>query len=65
MLNRRAFLGASAMAGLSGLLPAAGAAANLYGPAAGIAKLDANENPYGPSSAALEAIQQAAAQGAY
>ncbi|EAQ98557.1 pyridoxal phosphate-dependent aminotransferase [Congregibacter litoralis] len=36
-----------------------------YGPAAGIAKLNANENPYGPSEAALAAIQEASASGAY
>ena len=65
MLRRRAFLGASAAAGLSSLLPTAVGAVNLYGPPAGIAKLDANENPYGPSPAALEAIQQASSQGAY
>ncbi|MFT7287598.1 MAG: histidinol-phosphate aminotransferase [Halieaceae bacterium] len=37
----------------------------LYGPAPGIAKLNANENPYGPSKAALAAIQAASASGAY
>jgi histidinol-phosphate aminotransferase len=32
---------------------------------AGIAKLNANENPYGPSPAALKAIMQASSKGAY
>lgn len=36
-----------------------------YGPAPGIAKLNANENPYGPSKAALAAIQEASTSGAY
>jgi histidinol-phosphate aminotransferase len=37
----------------------------MYGPAPGVAKLNANENPYGPSKAALAAIQEASASGAY
>jgi histidinol-phosphate aminotransferase len=36
-----------------------------YGPAAGIAKLNANENPYGPSPNAMKAIMQASSKGAY
>jgi histidinol-phosphate aminotransferase len=36
-----------------------------YGPTAGIAKLNANENPYGPSPSAMKAIMQASAKGAY
>jgi histidinol-phosphate aminotransferase len=36
-----------------------------YGPTAGIAKLNANENPYGPSPEAMKAIMQASAKGAY
>ena len=36
-----------------------------YGPTAGIAKLNANENPYGPSAGAMKAIMQASAKGAY
>jgi histidinol-phosphate aminotransferase len=36
-----------------------------YGPTAGVAKLNANENPYGPSQAAMKAIMQASAKGAY
>lgn len=36
-----------------------------YRPAAGVAKLNANENPYGPSPAALKAMTEASASGAY
>lgn len=36
-----------------------------YGPASGIAKLNANENPYGPSPAAIKAIVEASTKGAY
>jgi len=38
---------------------------DLYGPAAGIAKLNSNENPYGPSPAALKAIAESSKYGAY
>ncbi|MAL96129.1 MAG: histidinol phosphate aminotransferase [Haliea sp.] len=75
-MNRRLFLGAAAGAAslLAGgrLAGAAGPAAAAplrpsvsYGPAAGVAKLNANENPFGPSKAALAAVQEASAQGAY
>ena len=37
----------------------------LYGPPPGIAKLNANENPYGPSPAALKAMMEASQKGAY
>ena len=36
-----------------------------YGPTLGIAKLNANENPYGPSPDAMKAMIQASAKGAY
>ena len=36
-----------------------------YGPAPGIAKLNANENPYGPSPTALKAMSEAIQKGAY
>ncbi len=39
--------------------------ASLYGPAPGVAKLNANENPYGPSRRALKAIGEASSSGAY
>ena len=37
----------------------------LYAPALGVAKLNANENPYGPSPAAVRAMAEASAHGAY
>lgn len=37
----------------------------LYGPAPGVAKLNSNENPYGPSEKALAAMRAATAHGAY
>lgn len=37
----------------------------MYGPAPGVAKLNANENPFGPSKAALAAINEASTNGAY
>jgi histidinol-phosphate aminotransferase len=70
-LSRRSFLGSSAAA--TGLLAAgpgitlagAGASANgaAYGPAAHVAKLNANENPYGPSPAAMQAAFEAVREG--
>ena len=36
-----------------------------YGPAPGIAKLDSNENPFGPSQSALDAMLDATKNGAY
>ncbi len=77
-LNRRAFLGSSAamtttLAAGSTLAPMAAAStaavspATLpaYGPAKGIAKLNANENPYGPSKAALVQMYEASKLGSY
>jgi histidinol-phosphate aminotransferase len=76
-LNRRGFLfGAAGVAAAttalrSGLTWAEEKAmkmtrlAPLYGPPPGVAKLNANENPYGPSKAALAAIQEASTAGAY
>ncbi|GAC15726.1 pyridoxal phosphate-dependent aminotransferase [Aliiglaciecola lipolytica] len=72
--SRRLFLGgtiAASAAGASGLIVPAGIATAAakpapqvtYGPAPGIAKLNANENPYGPSPEALKAIAQASSQG--
>lgn len=76
-VNRRKFL--LGTAGAVALATAAGSARTLaeeakagvtrlkpnYGPLPGIAKLNANENPYGPSKAALAAIQEASSHGAY
>ena len=68
--SRRLFLGASAAAtalGATGLLATGATQAaspkTFYGPKPGIAKLNANENPFGPSPAALKAIAEASAQG--
>lgn len=71
-VNRRFFLGASAGALTAGtVLPALTAADTArraqpaYGPPPGIAKLNANENPFGPSEGALAAMGEAARNGAY
>lgn len=72
-ISRRLFLGgaaaalSTAAAGRIGTAAAAepAAPATLYGPAPGVAKLNANENPYGPSPKALKAIAQASQKGAY
>lgn len=72
--NRRAFLASSvALSSLSSAalanealtLPKGGVAPPQYGAPTGIAKLNANENPYGPSPAALRAMVDASRQGAY
>ena len=76
-LNRRLFLGGSAaVAGLAAsgsmVSMAAAESSNLgvtplpnFGPELGVAKLNANENPYGPSKPALAAMAAAASKGAY
>lgn len=69
-LNRRAFMVGSSMAlGSVAVASTASAASKhtppAYGPAPGIAKLNANENPYGPSPAAMRAIVEASSKGAY
>lgn len=62
-LNRRTILSA-ALGGVATLsLPARALA--LAGPATGTIALNANENPYGPSSSAMKAAQQATEKGAY
>ncbi|MEM6708596.1 MAG: histidinol-phosphate transaminase [Pseudomonadota bacterium] len=67
--NRRGFLGSSLFA--AGAVAAQPVVAKhhgaklSYGPTAGMAKLNANENPYGPSPAALNAMMEAASKGAY
>ncbi|MBU3021175.1 histidinol-phosphate transaminase [Aestuariibacter sp. A3R04] len=72
--SRRIFLGgslAATAASSTGILTPAALAASpsmdvpkvIYGPQAGIAKLNANENPYGPSPAALKAIANASSSG--
>ncbi len=78
-VNRRSFLSTSSIAGVGATALVTGcattttspsiasvAAASLrYGPAPGIAKLNANENPFGPSEKALTAIMEASKKGAY
>ena len=75
-LSRRRFLGQSSLvasaAAVGGtqlvtLAPSAQAASLdvPYGPASGVAKLNANENPYGPSREAVAAMTAAINQGAY
>jgi histidinol-phosphate aminotransferase len=72
-LSRRRFLGGSAIVAgaiAGSVLPMAASQTAMmpalkYGPAKGIAKLNANENPYGPSPAALKAMNAAASKGAY
>ncbi|MEM9620538.1 MAG: histidinol-phosphate transaminase [Pseudomonadota bacterium] len=69
--NRRAFLTGTSLTVGSGLLAPAIALstashnAPAYGPLPGIAKLNANENPYGPSPGAMQAMDQAMRKGAY
>ena len=71
LVSRRKFLGGSALVAgaLAGSVVTASTAQAAkplsYGPAKGVAKLNANENPYGPSPAALEAMMKAASKGAY
>ncbi|RPG27818.1 MAG: aminotransferase class I/II-fold pyridoxal phosphate-dependent enzyme [Gammaproteobacteria bacterium TMED92] len=74
-LSRRTFLSASGAALSAGAVsfpnlsiaqavtPAA--TTPLYGPPPGVAKLNANENPYGPSPKAIAAMTEAISQGAY
>lgn len=70
-VSRRLFLGGSAALGSIAstglLLPSTMAnsaiAKPMYGPPPGIAKLNANENPYGPSPRALKAVSEAVAMG--
>ncbi|WGL15039.1 histidinol-phosphate transaminase [Microbulbifer bruguierae] len=72
-LSRRLFLqGATAAisaASMAGVAKVSAKEINrpvpLYGPPPGIAKLNANENPYGPSPAALKAMMEASQKGAY
>lgn len=69
-LNRRTLLTGSMTASTVSLLPRLAYAKETadapdYGPAPGIAKLNANENPYGPSPKALEAMIEASRNGAY
>jgi histidinol-phosphate aminotransferase len=75
-IKRRMFLGGTASAlaliaaGGAGTVAAAqaggmGRPVPRYGPPEGFAKLNANENPFGPSKAALQAMEEASRKGAY
>lgn len=73
-LSRRMFLqgttAAFSAATIGGLASSAAAKeisrpTPIYGPPPGVAKLNANENPYGPSPAALKAMMEASQKGAY
>lgn len=73
-LSRRMFLqgttAAFSAATIGGLASSAAAKeisrpTPLYGPPPGVAKLNANENPYGPSPKALKAMMEASQKGAY
>ncbi|MDO9489691.1 MAG: histidinol phosphate aminotransferase, partial [Sphingomonadaceae bacterium] len=61
-ISRRALIGAAsagtalALAGRAGAQTSAPAARTLFGPAPGVAQLSRNENPYGPSPKAIEAM---------
>jgi histidinol-phosphate aminotransferase len=76
-LTRRRFIGSSlglatgaAVSGVASLASIKLARASqaeplIYGPKPGVAKLNANENPYGPSKKALQAMFDASTKGAY
>ncbi|WP_231759289.1 pyridoxal phosphate-dependent aminotransferase [Microbulbifer elongatus] len=75
-LSRRLFLqgttatvsaafAAASTSSLAGTKPEINRPTPLYGPPPGVAKLNANENPYGPSPAALKAMMEASQKGAY
>ena len=71
--SRRSLLVKTAAVGVSTLglsrpalaEPQANSPVGLYAPTLGVAKLNANENPYGPSPAAVRAMAEASAHGAY
>ena len=71
--SRRSLLVKTAAVGVSTLglsrpalsVPQASSPVGLYAPNIGVAKLNANENPYGPSPAAVRAMAEASAHGAY
>ena len=68
-ISRRKFLGGGTAALVAAnIVPLQGLMASSslsYGPAPGIAKLNANENPYGPSAGAIKAMNNAVSKGAY
>ena len=74
-LSRRSFLSASSLAAGFGFITATNSVlgkpmsllndSSIYGPPSYVAKLNANENPYGPSPRAIEAMTEAIGKGAY
>lgn len=70
-LSRRSLFAAGAMAGTMALASRASAVTPvadtppLFGPAAGVAQLGLNENPYGPAPSAIRAIDETASKGCY
>lgn len=70
-ISRRALIGAAsagtalALATRAGAQTAAPAPRTLFGPGPGVAQLSRNENPYGPSPKAIEAMAAAAPKGSY
>jgi len=77
-IGRRAFLGGSALLAGAASAPSVAATGHafsstltaasvepMYGPPPGVAKLNANENPYGPSPMAIKAMTKAITKGAY
>jgi len=74
LLKRRAFVKLNAAAGATASIAAGGLGKAAiakgpeplsYGPLPGVAKLNANENPFGPSDLAIEAMMEASKKGAY
>ena len=59
----RGLVGSAAAVGAATILPMPARAAAHFGPAPGMIRLSANENPYGPSPRALAAIAEASAKG--
>ncbi len=57
--------GSASLAEAKGAFPPSAAPLPLFGPAEGQALLSRNENPYGPSPSALDAISKSASKGAY
>ena len=78
-MGRRSFLGGSAILAGAASAPALSSTSGsmltsmvgstvvepIYGPPPGVAKLNANENPYGPSPLAIKAMTKAITKGAY
>ncbi|UZK66843.1 pyridoxal phosphate-dependent aminotransferase [Sphingomonas sp. M1-B02] len=70
MVSRRGVIAAGAATAACAAFPAHARraetdAAPLFGPAAGVALLSRNENPYGPAPSAIAAINQWASKGCY